>query len=211
MRATAARPRAAPGPARDRQEPPLRRRDGARGELRGGADGRLPLVRRGHHVLAGRRDPQRGCRDPPRRRAGRRVGQAGRAARAPADGRSRRAADDRRLAREPDRQAADAAGNVRRRRDLAGRAPLGCPAPPAAARGRATTRRRVRGPALGRADAARPDRPRPRGRGRRADPPTRYGKTRAQGAAARAARRVGTPPRAPPGATGGRRWRGLRP
>ena len=53
------------------------------------------------------------------------------------DRRSRRAANDRLRALQPDRHPDDAARNVRHERDLAGRAPLGDPPRAAAARGRA--------------------------------------------------------------------------
>ena len=140
------------------QESPARRGDGAGGENGLGPHRPLPLVRRGHHLLARARDRQGGRRHRARRRAGRRHGEARRATRAFAPRRHGSAPHDRGGAREPDRHAPHTGGDVPLVRDLTGRAALGHQALLPAARRGASARGRLRRPALGRADAARADR-----------------------------------------------------
>ena len=108
----------------------------------------MPVVRRGHHVLAARRDRSRRGGSRRRRRWRRRRPQAGQVGR-----RRRRCGADRRAAGRRHRRRFRVGGG---RRDLVGRAKavrVGGAAPPVAGR----ARRRP----LGRADAARPRRSRP--------------------------------------------------
>ena len=120
--------------ARRRQEPPTARiRATPRGAVRR-PSWEVPLVRRGHHVLADRGDLQvRGGHPAERRPRGERA-EARQLPRDAPHRRPRRAPDDRVRALQPDRHSHDAARDVCDERDLAGRAPLGDPAHPAAAR-----------------------------------------------------------------------------
>ena len=132
-----------------------------------GALGPLPLLRRGHHLLAGRGDPRGRGRDPqerrPRDRARRSSARCSTSSARTIPTSSGRSPPRSRTSSEPRTTA--------RRRcrggDLAGRAPLGHPARARAGRRRAAARARLRGPALGRADAVRADRVPRRGRRRR--------------------------------------------
>src|SRR5439155_445661 len=118
--------------ARHRQEPPpARARRPPRGPLRRPL-GEVPLIRRGHHVLARHGDLQVRGRDPAERRPRDQRGTARRVPRDARHGGPRRAPDDRLRPLEPDRYPDHAARDIRDERDLTGRAPLGHPASAAA-------------------------------------------------------------------------------
>ena len=168
--------------ARHRQEPAPARARPTRSRTLRRPLGPLPLVRRGHHVLAGRGDLRGRRRDPRRATTARRSRRSStRSSTRSRDRRPRRAADDRRGARRTSSASpttprgtyatseisqAELHWGIRRALEL-----LAAEQP---------TRARARGPALGRADAVRADRVHRRRRRRRAAPRPRHRAARAR-------------------------------
>ena len=178
-----ARRRRAPPAPRDRRRPRRDRQEPAGGRVRRRPSRPLPAVRRGHHVLGAARDPHPRRRDRARRQRGGRGGQAAGAGRGA--GRRRGRARDGRARR----QRRHRARRARARGAVAGVGGGGDrPGVAAAAERAGARRRRDRGPALGRAAAARPG----RGDRRPLRRPAAAGRHRPSGAG-RGAARLGLP------------------